>query len=1107
MIVYNSLAAFFNISGQNSEGMSTGESGGKLNGGITPFEVFLSQNLPDSSINFLTNNNERKSFSIFKPEKPEPDLKRFVGKFFPPQYAGDNNASNSINKAPEFLNGILNPTKNAKPEKILPDNSILSVLPKVSITAKSPLLIDIPQISTHPAAFPLNSLAAAVVLDGIVHENNPEHLERFLELELPAGLNAESAGKTLIIPARIAPHVPGGKPVKGIVSNEGFFLIDAFRLTQLLKRQFPEEMSKVDHEYTNVNNSEAAENQSINPGYFSDTGEYKQDKYSTPVITLPMTHLVEIAQSSRHEIVIDEILEPESGIAKQLTLKPDEVSQSLYKLLDRFVEQHDRNLHGQKITTEENIPESEVKKPLGTAFRIYLKDIPYISRQGHGAKSVNSENPENVFAVSSEEIAPEIPAPEDSITPGDAPKTVEVTKPGYADEKLILSVGKIAEAISNSSKVKYVSINGSDFITAELRVHEETLPPAGQLVSAADYFEKWMHGTSQKAEHAPSKAPLNALPEGIVKDIQNIQVEIALPETGMQELHNRKVYQDEIIYASKIGKLSGGIEKSNINTSRVQSRIFGTTPPQNINIEETPIQFAKSCITQTEKELIITLKNDKIKLSGEEVKNSIIQEAKNTSSEIKEPVPAGSRIIIEKESIASLPLHRNNESEKIKIPVKIQIESQTQPAVLRLPLKTVYEVLSIPPADIENNKTEQIVQNDWKSLSNNGSVKPSEHGDIVFKGTLETYSNTQNNKHVPENNETIMLRLPIKTSQMSIYNSGKDGAVEFAELHPEPLGKDGVNVIPEEKFNILQEPKYKSVHIINKPAPEVAQYPGMMINYTDRLPKQFPVVIEEQQGEQEGMKIQGMFVLKNPDSPGQSAGTQSSEGTGEQLNNESGLQQNQGLENTGYNNGTGKQNDFQDKEANNQTKSQNPIFDVHTEKTILVHNVLEVNAGNEESTLTERPLPVWNVDELAEQMLRQARVSMKKGLSEMRVQLVPPHLGKVLLRIKVGNQKMMALVKVETHEARQLIQENIHQLRESMAERGVIVEKFDVFVQQDYQDYMNYSRWNGYNRHFNRLEQQNYTQNDGTNVPFFTNADPEDSGMRHFGYNTMELIA
>ena len=1202
--------------------LSSSESGGKPSSGITPFEVFLSQNAPDSSINFLTHNAERESFSIFEPEKHEPYLKRFVEQI--PFPAPDNNASNSIKKAPEFLNIILNPTKNAKLGKILPDNQIPVSLSKVSITARSPSLVDIPKISTQPMAFPLNSLTAAVVLDGLVHENNHEHLEHFLELELPAEADMDGTGKTLIIPARIVQRVTGDKPVKEINSNEGYFLIDVIQLTQLLKKQFPGEMLKVDDEYTEINslkptqdgkephiqvkpapvsiqhdihlsrmiedtavnnnqtdelkhefisnnvhnnnegirlyaetdqfmsgsshkessidahiigenkkgqpdvvhhsiingeekheispaksginNSEITENQSVSPKYFIDTGEYQQDTYNTPVITLPISHLVEIAHSSRHEIVIDEILEPESGEAIQLTLRPEEVSQALYELFDSVIEHPDKNQSVHKVIIGEEIPESEIKEPEEASFRIYLNVIPHISIQENGANSINSGNHEHISVVSSEKIAPEIPAPEDFIVPGYVPKVIEVAKPDYADEKPVLGIDKIAEAISNLLKVNFVSKNGSDFITIELRVNEETLPPVGQLAAVADYFEKWMHGSNSNAEHSSSKFFLNALPEEIVRDIQNIQIEIAFHDTSIPGLHNREVYQDEIIYASKIKKPEDSIEKYNVNTSRVQSRSFGTTPQQNFPVEGTPVQFTKSGITQTNKEFIITLKNDEIDLSGEGEKRSATQEAKNTNSEINASLPTGSRIIIEKESLTLLPLQQYSESEEIKIPVKIQVESQTQPAILKLPVKTVDEFLSIPPADSENNKTERIVQNNQKPLFPNNSIEPSKQGDIVFKGILETYSDTQNNKHVPEKNETIILRIPVKTSQMSIYNLGEAGAVEFAGLHAETV-EDEVNVIPEEEHNIIQKPKYKSVHMINKPVPEAVQCPDTVIDEPVRLLKQIPVVIEEQGQEQEGMKIQGMFVLKNPENTKQSAGIQSSESTGEQLNNENRFQQNQGLENTGYSSGSGKQDVFPEKDANNQTKAQKQMFDIHTDKTISFHKFFEVNAENEGSTAPERPLPVWNVDELAEQMLKQAHLSMKKGSPEMRIQLVPPHLGKMLLRIKVENQKMMALIQVETHEARQLIQNNIHQLRESMSERGVDIQKFDVFVQQDYQDYMNHSRWNGYNRYFNRSEQQNYPSGDSTNVQFLNGADPEASGMRLFGYNTMELIA
>ncbi|KPK96078.1 hypothetical protein AMJ80_01955, partial [bacterium SM23_31] len=881
-----------------------------------------------------------------------------------------------------------------------------------------------------------------------------------------------------------------------------------------------EEKHEINPAVSGINNSEITGNRSISPKYFIDSGEYAHELYNTPVITMPIAELIEIAQSSRHEIVIDEIFKPETGTEVHFTLKPEEISRAINQLLNRVIVQPDKHLSGHKIISEGEIPENEIFEPVNGAFRIYLKDKPQISTQEQ--------------------------ASEDFIAPDDVKKTIEIAKPEYTGGKSVLDANKIAEAILNSSKVKYVSKNNSDFIPVEIKLHEETLPLVGQRAAVVDYFsteggffkKTWMDNMTGDAGNSSfppeadfsKKAPLNSLPNEIMRDIQKIQVEIVLPEpvnyennadintlhiTGKENKPAAGIFQSDVP-----GRIMNDTSIPGINTQEIPQNEFiyaGTIKKQEGIAEETPVHFVKSGITQTDKEYIITLNSSGIELTGEREKTGIIQEdnneAKNANSGPKAPIPADSRIIIEKEFIMSLTLEHYNESEEIKVPVKIQTESQTQPASIKLPVSTVNEILNMPPADSKNDKTEMIVRNGKKPLKPSDFVEPSKKGDFVFsdkvgffkKEIFESYSNTQNNKYMPERNETVILRIPVKTCQIGACNSSEAGVNASDELYADTILNED-NIIPENEHSSTQAAKYKSVHMIKNPALETVQYPGKPIDEHVRLPEQISLVIEEQQ-DKGGMKIQGMFILKDPENTGQSAGAQSTESTGEQLNNENRLQQAQGLENIGSGSGGRKQDAFPEKEANSQAKAQKQIFDINTGKGIAIHRFLEVNAVNEGTPGTEYSLPIWDVDELAEQILRQANVSMKKGSSEMRIQLVPPHLGKMLLRIEVENQKMAALVRVETHEAKQLIQDNVHLLRESMAERGVDIQKFDVFVQQDYQDYMNNSRWIGYNRQFERLDRQNSMPNDNTNAPLITGIYPETSGIRQFGYNTMELIA
>ena len=87
-----------------------------------------------------------------------------------------------------------------------------------------------------------------------------------------------------------------------------------------------------------------------------------------------------------------------------------------------------------------------------------------------------------------------------------------------------------------------------------------------------------------------------------------------------------------------------------------------------------------------------------------------------------------------------------------------------------------------------------------------------------------------------------------------------------------------------------------------------------------------------------------------------------------------------------------------------------------------------------------------------------------------------------------------------------MVQDNLHQLSENMAERGVENQKFDVSVNQEFRDQMNLYKWNGndYKRNGNN-ENQNSRNNQNEQAQGADLAPAETT--RRFGYNTMELIA
>ena len=99
-----------------------------------------------------------------------------------------------------------------------------------------------------------------------------------------------------------------------------------------------------------------------------------------------------------------------------------------------------------------------------------------------------------------------------------------------------------------------------------------------------------------------------------------------------------------------------------------------------------------------------------------------------------------------------------------------------------------------------------------------------------------------------------------------------------------------------------------------------------------------------------------------------------------------------------------------------------------------------------------RTVETANQSEAFEKIINSARLTKAGATTELTMKLEPDHLGMMRVRMSVDDQKVMhASIQVESHEARSMIEGNLHRLRESLAEQGIKVEKFSVDVRQDQQ--------------------------------------------------------
>jgi flagellar hook-length control protein FliK len=76
--------------------------------------------------------------------------------------------------------------------------------------------------------------------------------------------------------------------------------------------------------------------------------------------------------------------------------------------------------------------------------------------------------------------------------------------------------------------------------------------------------------------------------------------------------------------------------------------------------------------------------------------------------------------------------------------------------------------------------------------------------------------------------------------------------------------------------------------------------------------------------------------------------------------------------------------------------------------------------------------------------------TVRAGKSELRLQLRPPELGEVRIRLTLEDNVMTARIVVSTENARGMITRQLEYLRSSLTEEGVRVDRFDVLVGEQY---------------------------------------------------------
>jgi flagellar hook-length control protein FliK len=87
-------------------------------------------------------------------------------------------------------------------------------------------------------------------------------------------------------------------------------------------------------------------------------------------------------------------------------------------------------------------------------------------------------------------------------------------------------------------------------------------------------------------------------------------------------------------------------------------------------------------------------------------------------------------------------------------------------------------------------------------------------------------------------------------------------------------------------------------------------------------------------------------------------------------------------------------------------------------------------------------------ENIFDQILGKAKVTLAKGKSEMELELKPESLGKLTLKIVTEKGSVVAKVIAENHQVKQLLELSMNELKESLESQGIKLEGFQVDVEQ-----------------------------------------------------------
>ncbi len=107
------------------------------------------------------------------------------------------------------------------------------------------------------------------------------------------------------------------------------------------------------------------------------------------------------------------------------------------------------------------------------------------------------------------------------------------------------------------------------------------------------------------------------------------------------------------------------------------------------------------------------------------------------------------------------------------------------------------------------------------------------------------------------------------------------------------------------------------------------------------------------------------------------------------------------------------------------------------------------------------------------------KIMISSKTNEMVMKLAPEHLGKLEIRLKKDGDKLTGRFKVDSREAKEAIETQLPQLKEGLAEQGIHIEEFSVYIKGDDTSNQSFAFNQGQNSEGEQNQQSDATNNEG----------------------------